>query len=91
MSSVQRHGSGITQHYDYDGNGNQWRMYEGPGVAVVHKLMDYDPFNKPIKIQNLSRSKTVEFSYGPNHQRFFQLKDNGPSYTTYVDKRYKGS
>ena len=53
--------------------------------------MSYDSFNKPIEIQNLARGKTMKFSYGPNHQRFFQLKDNGPNYTTYVDKLYEGS
>jgi hypothetical protein len=81
-----------TQYYDYDPNGNMERVYQNQNGQVIDlKQIHYDPYNKPTKIDDQSKGRILEFSYGSNDQRFYQLKGLNGDYTVYIDKLYEAS
>jgi RHS repeat-associated protein len=75
------------------------RAYDTGGIGgnADRKLLKFDAFNKPTRIQNSGLDQNLEdnghvleFSYGSNGQRFYQLKGDAPGQGSgYVGDEYK--
>ncbi|GAB4183111.1 MAG: hypothetical protein Tsb002_05160 [Wenzhouxiangellaceae bacterium] len=85
VTSATLEGTNAVMSYHYDGNGNMTEVRDAN--SDPQRKVAYGPFNKPIKITATTAggSTNLEFAYGSNQQRFFQLK-NATEYIAYIDK-----
>jgi RHS repeat-associated protein len=69
--------SGGSVAYGHDGNGN---LTQGDGETI-----DYNAFNKPVRIDAIGSNAFADFSYGADLRRYRQMRSDGTR-IYYLDK-----